>query len=76
MVTPEFQAVAYVPQGGVLFAQPALLAVGLLHQAHCYFQLPKGYYGVESLFLMLGFLALARLPGSHENPEIRRSEGP
>ena len=48
--------------GGVLFALPALLAVGLLHQAHKYFQLPKGYYGLESLFLMLGFLALARLP--------------
>jgi prepilin-type processing-associated H-X9-DG protein len=46
----------------VLFALPALLAIGLLHQAHKYFQLPKGYYGLESLFLMLAFLALARLP--------------
>jgi len=34
----------------VLFALPALLAVGLLHQAQRYFQLPKGYYGLESLF--------------------------
>ena len=61
-VEPEFQAVSDVPNGGVLFAVPALLAVGLLHQAHKYFQLPKGYYGLESLFLMLAFVALARLP--------------
>ena len=61
-VEPVFQAVWDIPNGGVLFALPALLAVGLLHQAHKYFQLPKGYYGLESLFLMLGFLALARLP--------------
>jgi prepilin-type processing-associated H-X9-DG protein len=61
-VAPAFQAVSDVPNGGVLFALPALLAVGLLHQAHHYFQLPKGYYGLESLFLMLALLALARLP--------------
>ncbi len=61
-VEPVFQAVSDVPNGGVLLALPVLLAVGLLHQAHKYFQLPKGYYGLESLFLMLAFLALARLP--------------
>jgi prepilin-type processing-associated H-X9-DG protein len=61
-VEPVFQAVSDVPHGGVLLAVPALLAVGLLHQTHKYFQLPKGYYGLESLFLMLAFLALARLP--------------
>ncbi len=49
-VEPVFKAVSDVPHGGVLCALPALLAVGLLHQAHNYFQLPKGYYGLESLF--------------------------
>jgi prepilin-type processing-associated H-X9-DG protein len=61
-VAPSFQAVCDVPSGGVLLALPGLLAIGLLHQAEKYFQLPKGYYGLESLFVMLAFLALARLP--------------
>ncbi len=60
-VAPVFQTVLDVPNGGVLFALPALLAVGLLHQAKKYFQLPKGYYALESIFLVLAFMALARL---------------
>jgi len=50
-----------VPNGELLFALPALLAVGLLKSTHDFFQLPKGYYGLESLFLLLAFMALARL---------------
>ncbi len=47
--------------GGVLWALPALLANGLLHrQAEC-FELPKGFYGVVHVLLLMGFLALARI---------------
>ena len=60
-VVPDFQPALDVPNGGVLFALPALLAVGLLKTAGRFFELPKGYYGLESLFLLLAFMALGRL---------------
>ena len=60
-VTPEFQPVVDVPNGGVLFALPALLAMGLLKYTEQFFKLPKGYYGLDSLFLLLAFMALTRL---------------
>jgi hypothetical protein len=59
-VAPDFQAALDVPNGGVLFALPALLAVGLLANTDRHFSLPKGYYGLDSLFLLLAFMALAR----------------
>jgi hypothetical protein len=57
----DFQAAVDVPNGGVLFALPALLSMGLLHHSHRYFQLPNGYYGLDRLFLLLAFMALARI---------------
>jgi transposase-like protein len=60
-VSPQFQPALDVPNGGVLFALPALLATGLLKFTERYFQLPKGYYGLASLFVLLAFLALARV---------------
>lgn len=60
-VAPEFQAVVDVPKGGVLFALPALLAMGLLKYTEAFFKLPKGYYGLDSLLLLLAFMALTRL---------------
>jgi hypothetical protein len=60
-VAPEFQPVLDVPNGGVLFALPALLAMGLLKYTEQFFKLPKGYYGLDSLFLLLAFMALSRL---------------
>jgi len=57
----EFTPALDVPRAGVLLALPALLASGLLRHARKYFQLPQGYYGLESLFLLLAFMALARL---------------
>ena len=60
-VAPDFQPALDVPNGGVLCALPALLVVGLLDSAKRFFTLPKGYYGLDTLFLLLAFMALARL---------------
>ena len=57
----EFQAACDVAQGGVLLALPALLAAGLLRYTPEFYQLPKGFYGIESIFLLLGLMALARI---------------
>jgi hypothetical protein len=60
-VTPRFVAALDIPKGGVLLALPALLVSGLLRHAGKYFQLPKGFYGLKTIFLLLAFMALARL---------------
>ncbi len=57
----EFQATCDVAQGGVLLALPALLAAGLLRRAPEFYQLPNGFYGLESVFLLLALMALARI---------------
>jgi hypothetical protein len=57
----QFEAVADVPKGGVLCALPALLALGLLHHSREVFSLPSGYYPLETIFLSIGLLALARV---------------
>ena len=69
---PAFETALDVPQGGVLFALPALLANGLLQHAKKYFALPKGYYRLDTLFLLLAFMALARL----KTVEALRYEAP
>lgn len=56
-----FELVDDVPQGGVLCALPALLAQGLLRHTGRTFNLPAGFYPLETYFLALGFLALARV---------------
>ena len=58
---PRFEPADDVPGGGVLMALPALLATGLLRHTRALFQLPAGFYGIESLFLSLAFMALARV---------------
>jgi hypothetical protein len=50
-----------VSYGGVLMALPALMAGGLLRHASRFFSLPPGYYGLEHVFILLGFLALCRI---------------
>jgi hypothetical protein len=57
----EFETAVDIPQGGVLLALPALLVTGLLRHTPRLYQLPKGYYGIESIFLLLALMALARI---------------
>jgi hypothetical protein len=57
----EFESACDIAQGGVLLALPALLATGLLRCTPEFYQLPKGFYGIESIFLLLGLMALARI---------------
>ena len=60
-VAIDFQGAFDVPKGGVLFSLPALLSMGLLHNTKKHFQLPNGYYGIDSIFLLMAFMALARI---------------
>jgi Transposase protein len=57
----RFEAAADITEGGVLLALPALLAIGLLRYTPNFYKLPKGYYGIDSIFLLLAMMALARL---------------
>lgn len=57
----EFKEVKDVPNGGVLFALPALLTNGLLKHINDFFSLPKGFYNMVQIFLLLGFMALSRI---------------
>ena len=50
-----------VPNAGVLCALPALLANGLLRNSSEYFSLSKGFYTTVQIFLLLAFMALARI---------------
>jgi len=58
---PKFQPALDVACGGVLTALPAMLAVGLLDEHESYLKLPAGYYGLDSLLLLLVFMVLARI---------------
>jgi transposase len=60
-VPTRFEKSYDVPNGGVLCTLPALLTNGLLRHASEYFNLPKGYYGLVQVFLLLAFMALARI---------------
>jgi len=59
--TVRFERCDDVPNGGVLCALPALLAVGLLLHVRQCFAWPKGYYPMETIFLSLAYLALGRV---------------
>ena len=57
----RFELVTDVPKGGVLCALPALLVFGLLRHSQKHFSLPAGFYPLETIFLVIAFLALARV---------------
>ena len=60
-LAPCFLPSLDVPNGGVLLGLPALMSMGLLRHTGRYFELPNGYYRVDSIFLLLAFMALARI---------------
>lgn len=60
-IRPMFQPAMDIPNGGVLLALPALLSQGLLRHTDKFFSLPSGYYGIDSIFLLLALMALARI---------------
>lgn len=60
-VASRFEPCVDVPKAGVLLALPALLASGLWKHTEEHFQLPAGYYQLVHLFLLVAFLALARV---------------
>jgi len=58
----RFERADDVPHGGVLRALAALLGFGLLRHAQSHFSAPKGFYPMESIFLLLAYLAPGRVP--------------
>ena len=57
----RFECCSDVNSGGVLFSLPALLSNGLLYKSEEYFRLPAGYYGLNSVLIILAFLVLLRV---------------
>jgi hypothetical protein len=57
----QFGPATDVSLGGVLWTLPALLAEGLLRHSRKLFALPAGFYPLETIFLVLGFMALVRV---------------
>ena len=62
----EFVLADDVANGGVLFALPALLGEGLLRHTREHYELPPGFYPMETLFLLLALLALVRCPSMEQ----------
>jgi hypothetical protein len=57
----KFEYCIDVSFGGVLVSLPALISNGLLYKSDDYFELPGGYYGLNSVLIILGFLVLLRV---------------
>ena len=60
--TPQFEAAESVAKAGVLVALPALLGQGLVEVGQqVYGGLKNGYYGLTSMLLTFGLMALVRI---------------
>ena len=57
----KFEFCHDVSYGGVLFSLPALISNGLFYKTRERFQLPNGFYGLNSIFIILSFLVLLRV---------------
>jgi hypothetical protein len=57
----RFESCADVPRAGILLSLPALLASGLCQHTEEHFALPAGYYQLVHVFLLVAFLAQARI---------------
>jgi hypothetical protein len=57
----KFESCSDVSYGGVLFSLPAIISNGLFYKCEEYFQLPNGYYGLNSILVILSFLVLLRI---------------
>ncbi len=50
---PIFEQQVDVPNGGIVFTLPFLLSMNLLRYAKYFFSLPRGFYRLDSVFLLL-----------------------
>jgi hypothetical protein len=58
---PIFEENQDVKSAGVLLALPSLLLNGLLKYSDQFFSLPNGYYGLQSVLIILAFVAILRI---------------
>ncbi len=65
-VSSIFKASLDVSNAGVLWSLPALLSNGLLLHSKDNFSLPKGFYGLTHIFILLAFMALTRIKAIEE----------
>lgn len=71
----RFETSLDVCNGGVLWALPALLSNGLLKHTQDHFTLPKGFYGLLHIFLLLAYMALCRIKTNEQLRYYPAGEG-
>ena len=71
----RFEISLDVSNGGVLWGLPALFANGLLKHAEALFSLPKGFYSLIHIFLLLAYMALNRIKTNEQLRYYPAGEG-